>query len=128
MTAELEEALCAKPDPHEAHNYPLQGDNDWMGPPVWHCPGLTEVDIAMDGPDGLPGISAAKFREDLRSTFIVVGMPVFMFGVVLHMWGPVLMMFFAGMLAVMIVLDVIQRARRVQAIERINQGELPEWE
>lgn len=111
--AELDEALCADAEPHEAHDYPLT-DPEWAGPPVWHCPGRTTLP-EMTQAEWLPGTSAAKFREDLRTTFLVVGLPAFMFGVVLHIWGSVLVMFFAGLLAVTITLDVVQRARRLRA-------------
>lgn len=31
---------CADQRPHAAHDYPLS-DIEWIGPPVWHCPGRT---------------------------------------------------------------------------------------
>lgn len=121
---ELTRCPCANTDVHEAHDYPVEGPN-WTGPPEWHCPGrevaLSELLETME--PALPGISAAKFREDLRTTFLVTGLPVFMFGVVLHLWSGWLLMFFAGLLVVTLGLDVLQRVRRVRAIEQ--RGELP---
>lgn len=120
--AELDKLLCADPEPHEAHDYPLT-DSEWVGDPVWHCPGVAEALPELSQAQWLPGTSAAGFRDGLRTTFLVTGMPVFMFGVVLHMWGPWLMIFFALLLASMITLDVVQRARRLRAY-REQQGEL----
>ncbi len=120
--AELDKLLCADPEPHQAHDYPLT-DSEWVGDPVWHCPGVAEALPELSQAQWLPGTSAAAFRDSLRSALMTVGFPVFMFGVVLHLWGPVLMIFFAGMLVVLIGLGVAQRVRRLRAY-REQQGEL----
>lgn len=119
-------ALCANPEAHEPHDFPLD-DPEWPGGPEWHCPGMVELaELEADDEPELPGISASKFRDDLRTTFLVIGLPTLMFGVLLHIWGGWLLAFFAGMLLVTVGLDVAMRVRRINAIRRwmIERDEL----
>lgn len=120
--AELDTCLCADAEPHEPHDYPLD-DPEWVGPPMWHCPGRTALpELADSTPEWLPGTSASKFRDGLRTTFLIIGFPTFMFGMLgIVGWGYVA--FMLGMLIVMLGVDVAHRARRLRAIR--GRGELP---
>lgn len=118
--AELEEALCADPEPHEPHDFPLN-DSEWVGGPVWHCPGVAELPALSHMPEWLPGTSAARFRDDLRTSLMVVGIPVIMFGFVLSIWGPWLTSYLIGMWAAMVAVAVVSRARRIRAYRKRDE-------
>jgi hypothetical protein len=71
----------------------------------------------------LPGISAAKFRDELRTILLVSGFPIFMFGVVLHLWGLWLVAFMCALGAGSVWAVTARRAQRLRALR--ERGELP---
>lgn len=73
----------------------------------------------------LPGISAAKYREELRSALLVIVIPAIVFGFVLNLWGPWLTSLLLGMGLAVAGLATVKRAQRVNAVHRWERGELP---